>query len=219
MRKIRVFLVLTFWLNIFGNTSLFAQEKNPSKLEVRKIAKQAVKYLNLEQFEKSLETARLSLHYSLLIKDDYLTATSYNIIGANLEQLSEFDKAILFYKKGLTYANATSNDTIRNYINNNLGNVYCFEKKQYEKGILFYKKSLEYSQKALDTSQIAFTKLNIAWAYFDIGQFENGLPYLDYINKYQSKFKDQSTIVVLNMLNGMYYAHKGDNSQAERRFI
>jgi hypothetical protein len=47
-----------------------------------------------------------------------------------------------------------------------------------------------------------FTKLNITWAYFDIGRYEGYL--FKYINKYH-KNGDKSTIVALNMLNGMYY--------------
>ncbi|HQE34625.1 MAG TPA: hypothetical protein PLQ70_08155, partial [Flavobacterium alvei] len=128
MHKIRFVLSFLFWLNFFGNVS-FAQTQNPSKKEIRKATKRAVQYLNSEKFEKSLETARWSLHYATVINDDYLIATSYNLIAANFEQLSEVDKAISLYEKGLTFANNSENDTIKNFINNNLGNVYCFEKK------------------------------------------------------------------------------------------
>lgn len=218
MHQIRIILFLLFLLSPFSNNS-FAQTKTPSKEEIKETAKLAVKYLRSNNYEKSLSTARQSLHYATIIKDDYLIAASYNVIAANLDELSEFEKAILFYKKGLSYANKTDNNKIKNWINNNLGNVYCFEKKQYETGIQYYKKSLEYSQKAADTSQIVFTKLNIAWAYFDIGHFEEGLPYLEYINKYHPKFGDESTIVAFNMLNGMYYSHTGENKKAESYFL
>jgi signal transduction histidine kinase/ActR/RegA family two-component response regulator len=218
MLQIRIFILSLFLLSPFSNNS-FAQSKVPSKVEIKKTVNLAVKYLHSENFEKSLATARQSLHDATIIKDDYLIAVSYNVIAANLDELAEFDRAIFYYKKGLTYANKTNNDIIKNYINNNLGNVYCFEKKQYEKGISYYKKSLEYSQKAADSSQIVFTKLNIAWAYFDIGQFNQGYPYLKFINKYHSKFGDKSTVVVLNMLNGMYYANIGENTKAETYFL
>ncbi len=217
MHPIRIVLLLLL-LCPFSNNS-FAQAKTPSKEEIKKTAKLAVKYLREDNFEKSLSTARQSLHDATIIKDDYLIAASYNVIAANLEELSEFEKAILYYKKGLSYANKTNNDKIKNWINNNLGNVYCFEKKQYETGINYYKKSLEYSQKTADTSQIVFTKLNIAWAYFDIGHFEEGFPYLKYINKYHPKFGNESTIVAFNMLNGMYYSHTGENKKAESYFL
>jgi signal transduction histidine kinase/CheY-like chemotaxis protein len=218
MHRIRIFILLLFLLSPFSNNS-FAHSKAPSKEEIKKTAKLAVKYLHSENFEKSLATARQSLHDATIIKDDYLIAVSYNVIAANLDELAEFDRAIFYYKKGLSYANKTNNDVIKNYINNNLGNVYCFEKKQYKKGIGYYKKSLEYSQKAADSSQIVFTKLNIAWAYFDIGQFSEGYPYLEFINKYHSKFGDKSTLVILNMLNGMYCSNIGENKKAETYFL
>ena len=218
MKKIRLFLLLPLFL-IFFSTYSFAQSKTPSKLEIKNTAKQAVNYLNLEKYEKSLEAARLSLNYATILKDNYLIAVSYNVIAANFDALSEFDKAIFFYKKGLTYANKTTNDTIKNYLNNNLGNVYCFEKKEYQKGINYYKKSLLYSQKAADTSQIVFTKLNITWAYFDAGQFKNGLPYFKYINKYYPKFGNESTLVIFNMLNGMYSNQIGADKSAESYFL
>ena len=61
-----------------------------------------------------LVTSRLALHYAINAKDDYLIAISYNTIAANFDELSEFDKAIFFYKKGLSHANKTNNDTIKN---------------------------------------------------------------------------------------------------------
>lgn len=214
----RIFILVFFVLNFFSN-NLFAQTKIPSKKEITKLSKEAVAYLNDANFEKSMSTSRQALHFAIGIKDDYLIAVSYNTLAANLDELSEFDKAIFYYNKGLSYANKTNNDTIKNWINNNLGNMYCFEKKQYQKGIRYYKKSLEYSQKAADTSQIIFTKLNIAWAYFDIGQFNEGFPYLEYINKYYPKFGDKSIIVALNMINGMYFGHTGENKKAESYFL
>lgn len=218
MRQIRIILLFLILLNSLGG-SFFAQTKTPSKEEVTKLSKLSAEYLHSENFEKSLATARQSLNYATILKDNYLIAASYNIIGANLENLSEFDKAIFYYNKGLSYANKTNNPLIKNWLNNNLGNVYCFEKKQYEKGIAYYKKSLEYSQKTADTSRIVFTKLNITWAYFDIGHFKEGLPYLEFINKYHPKFGSDATIVALNMLNGMYSSYAGENKKAESYFL
>lgn len=218
MFQTRFFILsLLLLLGSFGSKS-FAQTKTPSKAEIKKMAQKAVAYLNDANFEKSISTSRQALHHAAVLGDDYLIAVSYNIIGANLDELSEFDKAIFYYNKGLAHANKTSNNSIKNYLNNNLGNMYCFEKKQYKKGIEYYKKSLEYSNKEADTAQMVFTKLNIAWAYFDIGDFDNGTAYLDFVNTHHSKFGDESIVVVLNMLNGMYFAHKGQNIKADNYF-
>lgn len=217
------FFVLLFLMLISFSVNSFAQQKIiskiPSKKEINKIAKQAIKYLNESNFEKSIATSRKVLYYASSIQDNYLIAVSYNTIAANLDELAEYDKAIFYYNKGLFYANKTNDDEIKNFINNNLGNVYCFEKKQYKKGIGFYEKSLEYSQKAADTSQMVFTKLNIAWVYFDINQFNKGKSYLEFCNKYHPKFGDNTTIVVLNMLNGMYCASKNEDKKADSYFI
>lgn len=218
MVKIRLFIFSLFLLSPFSNNSC-AQSKVPSKEEIKKTANLASKYLYYKNFEKSLAAARQSLHYATIIKDDYLIAVSYNLIASNFNALAEVDKSIFYYKKGLTYANKTNNDIIKDYINNNLGNVYCFEKKQHKKGISYYKKSLEYSQKTADISQIVCTKLNIAWACFAIGRFKDGHPYLEFSNKYHSKFGYKSTIVTLNMLNGMHYANIGQNTKAETYFL
>ncbi len=123
MLQMRIFILLLFLLNSFSN-NFFAQTKTPSKTEIKKIAKKAVEYLNDANFEKSISTSREVLHYATSIEDNYLIAISYNILAANLDELSEYDKAILYYNKGLFYANKTDNDTVKNFINNNLGNVY-----------------------------------------------------------------------------------------------
>lgn len=213
MPKIRINIVL-FLLLLVSSTSFFAQEKTPTKKEITLLAKEANKYMKTGNFEKSLVKSRIALHYAIAVKDDNLIASIYNTIAANFDELTEFDKAFFYYKKGLFYAKRTNNSQLKNWLYNNLGNIYCFNKKQYEKGIVCYKKSLEYSQKTNDFAQIVFTKLNITWAYFDIGRFEEGYPYLEYINKYHQKYGDESTIVALNMLNGMYNSYKKNPKKA-----
>ena len=218
MSPIRDVLLLLFLLNNVGNYS-FSQTKTLSKKEITRLIKESANSLNAADFEKSMAKSRLALHYANLINDDILIANSYIIIAANFDELSEFDKAISFNNKALFYANKISNDTLKDWINNNLGNIYSFEKKQYDVGINYYKKSLEYSEKRKDTAQIALTKLNIAWAYFYFEDYNKGAPYLDFINKYHKKFGNKSTVVALNMLNGMYYGHKGDNKKATSSFL
>ncbi|MDZ4331644.1 MAG: ATP-binding protein [Flavobacterium sp.] len=209
----QIVIVLILLLNFSGIT-VFAHKKLPKKKEVTQLAKEANELMKAGNFEKSLVKSRHALTHAIALKDDNLIAATYNTIAANFDQLSEYEKAFFYYNKGLIYANKTNNDVLKNWLNNNLGNIYCFDKKQYEKGIYYYKKSLQYSTKIHDSAQIVFTKLNITWAYFDIGRYEEGLPYLKYINKHHKKHGDESTIVALNMLNGMYYSYKNDTQKA-----
>lgn len=212
-----IFMALILVSNFFSFTVLANNEQTPNN-EAGVIIKEAINLMKKGNYEKSLIKSRLGLSLAIRSNNNNLIASAYNTIAANFDQLSEYDKAFFYYHKGLTYANKTNNDVLKNWLNNNLGNIYCFDKKQYEKGIYYYKKSLEYSSKIKDSSQIVFTKLNLTWAYFDIGRFKEGLPYLKYINKHHEKQGDATTIVALNMLNGMYYNYKNEAEKARFYF-
>ena len=213
----RVVLFILLWFNFFGCT-IIGQTKLPIKDEIYKLTSRAAKLRQSSDFEKSLLVSRLALRKSIAIRDNALIAENYNNVAANYNDLVEFDKAIFYYNKALNYANFTQNDTIKQRINNNLGNVYCFEKKRYEKGIQYYRKALEYSEKIKDSAQMAFTNLNITWAFFDIGRFNEGEKSLKMINSYYQKHHNDLTIVILNMLNGMYYNFKNQDEKAKLYF-
>ncbi len=217
MPVIRILFVF-FWMICLGQP-VIAKTELPSEEEISKATNLALKYLKESDFEKSLIVSRVALQQALIAKNNNLIAVSYNIIAANYNEFSEFDKAIFYYKKALSFANKTTNNVLKNRINNNLGNVYCFEKKQYEKGIEYYKKSLEYSKKEKDSALVYLINLNITWAYFDIDEFKLALPYFNYINKHHKEPFNESTIVVFNMLNGMYYSHIKDNTKAHSYFV
>lgn len=210
MSKMRIIFVLM--LSLLSQCSL-GQIKGYNKEEIVKLTEQANHYRIIGNFEKSLFISRHALREAFKAKSNYYIAINYNNIAANYNELAEFDKAILYYNKGLLFANRTKNDNLKQRLNNNLGNMYCFEKKQYQKGIDYYKKSLEYSEKIADTSAIIYTKINIAWSYFDINHFEYGSPHLEYVNKYYNKYGKKETIVVFNMLNAMYYDYKLQKSK------
>ncbi|SHM35669.1 His Kinase A (phospho-acceptor) domain-containing protein [Flavobacterium pectinovorum] len=218
MPQIRIFLTLLLILNCADNLAI-AQSEIISEDKINKLVKQAWFDYKDSNFEKSLITSRVALNYATALKNDYLIARSYKIIAGNYSELSEFDKAIFFYNKSLFYANKTNNDSIKYSLYNNLGNIYCFERKQFDKGIRYYKKSIAYGLKINDLSQVYFTNVNIAWANFDYGNFKEGYPYLKYIDANKKKYGDESTDVVVNMLNGMYSSYKEDNDNANTYFL
>ncbi|KQO24816.1 histidine kinase [Flavobacterium sp. Leaf82] len=218
MPQIRIFLLLFLFLNCFANSAIAQSDSMPDD-KIAKLVKQAWNDYKDSNFEKSLITSRIALNYATTSKNDNLIAKSYKIIAGNYSELSEFDKAIFFYNKGLYYANKTENDSIKYSLHNNLGNIYCFEKKQFNKGINFYKKSIAYSLKINDMSQVYFTNVNIAWAYFDIGKFKEGYPYLKFVGNNVEKYGDKSTEIIVNMLNGMYSSYLNDNEAANTFFL
>jgi signal transduction histidine kinase/ActR/RegA family two-component response regulator len=124
-----------------------------------------------------------------------------------------------FFKENGWHSDAyTKLDSLEDWDNASLDKMYCFEKKQSRKGS-DYKKVLNYTKKGIDTSAMVLRKLSIARAYFDVGLFKEGLPYLNFINKYHKKYGDKNTIVALNMLNGMYYGFKGEHKKANSSFL
>ncbi len=216
MFRTRIFLLLSVFLYCAGQA--LAQSTEYNKKDILKLTDKADKYLTDYNFKESLLYSREALKQAIYIKDDYLIATAYNTIAGNFDELSEPDKAIFNYKKALYHASRTKNDSIKGWLNNNLGNVYFFEKKDYELGISYYQKAIEYAEKTADTSKLVLTNLNIALGYFEVGNFEKGYPFLEYINKHHAKHGGLGTIVFLNMLNGSYYGHYKQNEKAEYFF-
>ena len=215
----RLFIFFSFYtLNLFS-TPCFAQEKTLTHKQISVLAKEANELFKAGEYEKSLLKTRFVLRQAIAINDDYLIACCYKIIASNVDELNQFEKALFYYKKSLVYANKTTNDTIKNKLNNNLANIYCFDKKQFKTGIDYYKKSIEYGKRVKDTSGIVFTTLNMTWAYFENNRFNEGFPYLTFVNTHYKKYGDPSTVIVLNMLNGMYYNHINDNEKANFYFL
>jgi two-component system, NarL family, sensor kinase len=208
--------ILLFFLLL--GMSVFSKEKTPSKEEIGRELKSAIHLMREGKYDQSLIKCRHILRYAIFLNDYDLIASTYNTIGGNFDLFSNPEKSFFYYNKGLMYANKTEDSKLKNLLHNNLGNIYCFDKKEYKKGITHYKKSLEYSTKAKDSSQLLLTNLNIAWAFFDIKEFDQGYPYLQFVNQYHEKYGSDMTIVAMNMLNAIYHADKREKSKAEYYF-
>ncbi len=218
MPHIRIFLFTLLFLNCFSNF-VVAQSEPVSEARINRLIKEAWDDFKDSNFERSLITSRVALNYATAAKNDNLIAKAYKVIAGNYNELSEIDKALFFYNKGLYYANKTDNDSLKYSLHNNIGNIYCFEKKQFDKGIDYYQKSIAYSLKTNNSDQIYFTNVNIAWAYFDIGRFDAGYPYLKFVGDHVEKYGDASTEIIVYMLNGMYSSYKNENSAANSYFL
>ena len=217
MSRVIYVLVVILFLNTLGNHTS-AQTKNGSEKEINKLIDDANNYLDKNNYEKALNLSRQALKFALELNDYLLIAKSYNLIATNFHYLDELDKAVLYYRKGLFFADKAADNRIRSGICNNLGALYIFDKKQHLKGIDYCNKSIFYSHKIADSTAILYTKINVAWSYFDSGQFDRGLPHLKYVNQNYLTFKDKSINTILNLLNGMYFSNVGNNSKAHFHF-
>lgn len=197
---------------LFSN-SLLGQTPSKKENEINTLIDNAIDYWYNDQYELSLRKAKKALDQSIAIKDNNLIAESYNVIGVNFDDLVQLDKAMFYYKQGLKYAQKTNNSVIKSKLNNNIANIYFFEQKKYQLGLNYYQKALQYSEQTKDSIKIYLRKLNMTWAYFEINKFKEGKAHLDYINTHK-KFGDESTLVLENMLNGLYYDKKQEVKKA-----
>ena len=206
---------------LFCITSIFgmAQTTNSTNKEAKALLKQAGQsFLKLDS-KKSLDFAQKALVIATKSDDDLLAAKAYNIIGLNFEEFADYKKAIEFYNKGLVLANKVDNDTVKGWLNNNLGNLYCYRKIDFQKGISHYKEGLKYSIQHNDQYEIMFSKLNIGSAYFAVEDFSNGIQYFNDVKDYVDKEGDIEAKISLNSNFGAYYNHLNNNQKAEEYYL
>lgn len=159
--------ILIFFL--FFCVSTFAQNElagtNAQKKEIKTNLNQAVREFNNTHFDKALNFSKNALIKSFDINNYSYIAQSYNTIGVIYDECNESKRAIEFYEKALRFANRINNDTLNNWIYNNLGSAYYFNDIDVNKGIGYYKKALYFANKLNDKNQILLINLNLASAY------------------------------------------------------
>lgn len=210
-------IIVVLFVIIF-NQFTFSQIKIVSKKLINKELRDAgLAFVNFE-VEKSLKLSKSALEKSHQIKDDELMAKSYNIIGLNFEEFYDVKKAIDFYNKALYHANLTQNDSLKDWIYNNLGNAYTYRNIDFKKGIAYYKKGLLFAEKINDPIEVMYTELNISAAYFAIKDFKSGLNYLNAAKDNILASDQLEAKIMMCSQYGSYYSNSKDNQKAELFF-
>lgn len=208
-KKIALLFALTFYQFVIS------QEVKISKKQIEKdLIASGDAFYDLK-CEKSLHIAQKALFDAHQIKNEALMAKAYNVIGLNFDEYIDSKKSILYFEKALKHADLSKNDTIRDWVYNNLGNVYTYRKIDFNKGIDYYKKGLFYSKKLKDSIEITYTYLNIASAYFDAKKFKLGKKYLDLSQKLVIQVNELEAKMTFTSLMGSYYSHANKNDYAE----
>ncbi|MFM7894546.1 MAG: ATP-binding protein [Flavobacterium sp.] len=203
----------------FSSVLGLAQSTNSANKEAKELLNKAGQsFLKLDS-KKSLDFAQRALILATKNNDDLLASKAYNLIGLNFEEFADYKKAIEFYNKGLILANKVDNDTVKGWLNNNLGNVYCYRKIDFHKGIKHYKEGLKYSIQHNDEYEIMFSKLNIGSAYFAVEDFSNGIQYFNEVKDYVDKNGDIESKISLNSNFGLYYNSINNNKKAEEYYL
>ncbi len=210
---------LFVFILLISSVIVKAQTTNSTNKEAKDFLKKAGQnFLKLDT-KKSLDFAQKALRIAAKNNDDLIAAKAYNLIGLNFEEFSNYQKAIEYYNKGLVLANKVNNDTVKGWLNNNLGNVYCYRKIDFYKGIKHYKEGLKYSIKHNDAYEIMFSKLNIGSAYFAVEDFNTGIQYFNDIKDYVNKNGDLESKISLNSNFGLYYNFINDYKKAEDYYL
>jgi len=213
---------LKFNKNIFLLLTLtfiqLAYSQSVSKKQIEKMLSEAgVAFANLD-VDTSLKLSKNALNSAYELKDDALMAKAYNIIGLNFEEFYNPDKGIVYYKKALYHANRAANDSIRDWVNNNLGNYFSYRKNNFKQSIIYYKRGLFYAEKINDSIEIMYTKLNICSAYFAIKDYKNGIPFLESVKNFVIKSDEIEAKMSMCTMYGSYYSFYNQNSKAESFF-
>lgn len=215
----RTKLFTLFILSLIFSINSFSQEIEFTSKDIKELlSKSGNHFLNLES-DKSLQYANKALEYSIQINENELIAKSYNLIGLNFADFSDEKKAIEYYKKGLDYANKTSNDTIKCWLSNNIANLYSYHKIDFKESIKYYKIGLDYSVKLNDVYEITFNKLNMVTAYFSMGDYQSGIVYLNEVKKYVDNKGDIEAKITLNSLYADYYNQLNQDIKAEQYYL
>lgn len=208
---ILVFLCFSCWA--------IGQETQASSDEAKLLLKKAGQSFMKLETRASLDYAQKALILATKKNDNLTASKAYNLIGLNFEEFSDYKKAIEYYNKGLVLANKVNNDTVKGWLNNNLGNIYCYRKINFKKGIEHYLEGLKYSIKHNDEYEIMFSKLNIGSAYFAVQDFKNGIKYFNDIKEFIEKGDNIEAKISLFSNFGLYYNQINDNKNAEKYYL
>lgn len=212
MRRIHHSIVLLF---AFLSSVAFSQETIPTKKQVDALLRDAGNAFVKLEIDKSLNLSKKALDNAYLLKDDVLKAKAYNLIALNFEEFYDVKKSIEYYEKALHFAQLTSNDSLKCWVNNNLGSVYSYRQNNLKKSIPYYKEALKAAKKINDSIEITYTNLNICGAYFAENDFENGLVYLKTPEQFINKSDLVEAKITQSTLYGSYYSHLNQNDKAE----
>ena len=209
--------VVFFWI-LFSFQLSFGQGIGYKDKYARGLYDKALKGLNDLKCSESLLYSQQLLEYALKQNKYDMAAASYNIIGLNFEEFGDLKKSIQYYNSGVSYARLAKNDTIENYLYNNIGNLYYFRLKDSKKGLYYYQKSYELSKRIDAPRDIAFAEINLADVYLELNELSKGKYYLQLVEKKMAP-DDYEMGMSYYSLMGYYYEMQDDFVNAENNYL
>jgi signal transduction histidine kinase len=212
-----IVFVLFFCVSTFAQHN--AKKVNAQKLAIKGFLNKTVKEFNKTSYDKALAFSKNALVQSFEINDDSYIAQSYNTIGVIYDECGESKRAIEFYEKALRFTRRINNDTLNNWIYNNLGSAYYFNNIDVDKGIDFYKKALYFAKKLNDEKQIIHIKLNMASAYLAIDNDVKANYILKEIKEKVNQNKSEEIKLSYYLLLGIKNTQQENKVEAENNYL
>ena len=210
------FLILSFIFSF----STFSQKSTKKEVsEIKKLLNNSVEEFNEAHYDKALNSSKKALVISLSINDNSQIAQSYNTIGAIYDECSKSERAIEFYEKALRYAEKVKNDTLNNWIYNNLGSVYYFNDIDTQKGIEYYKKALESAEKLNDRDQSLHINLNLASAYLAVNETKKADVIIQSLKSEILQSGNEDTKMSLYLILGIQNTFQNNKKLAEDNYF
>ncbi|UGS24657.1 tetratricopeptide repeat-containing hybrid sensor histidine kinase/response regulator [Flavobacterium channae] len=210
-------VTLTLWV-LFTFQLLIGQGIGYKDKYARGLYDKALNGLNDLKCRESLMYSEQLLEYALKKNKYDMAAASYNIIGLNFEEFGDLKKSIQYYTTGVSYAKLAKNDTIENYLYNNIGNLYYFKLKDSKKGLYYYQKSYELSKRIDTNRNIAFAEINLADVYLDLKEYSKAIHYLNLVAQKKAENDYEMGMSYYSLL-AFYYQKQKDYVKAESNFL
>ena len=207
-----------FFLLIFNKH--FSQTNPNNKQEAEKLYEIARDdFYNLKNKE-SVTNAEIILIYSLNKQEFTLAAKTYNLLGLNFEQFTDYKKAIVYYKKGIECAKKVNNNEVLGWLYNNIGGVYSYNGIDLNIGTYYFKEAYKHTKNLKGNSDFLVAALNIGANLIELKKYEEGKKYLDEIKLNVLKSKETDVIVSMYSSYASYYdAYENNFSKAEAEFL
>ena len=139
----------------------------------------------------------------------------YNKLGNHADDMEEFDKSLVYYKKASSFIPNLKNKTYYQLEHwNNMG-VRLYKMEFFTEAIPYFKKALAHRD-ILKTKPALYAKLldNLAFCQLSLGNYENVLEPMRYALALRDSIGDRSGMVTSRLRFANYYGKKGDTLTA-----
>lgn len=215
LNLIKNYLLAFAYFTLFVHFGYSQNPKKVSKDSLEAITKTIARNLNEFDYQHGIENSLLLVDLSKRNDDPYYHYHAHNFLGVAYAELNDSIRAKENYLSALNAAMKSENDTLLIWAYNNLGNSFSESPATREKGISYYDKVIKLTEK-LNLPDESFTpKINIAWTYLDMEEYDKAYPYLKETLAFSKRNNDPNLCSELFMLMGNYYEGKSEIDSAK----